>query len=170
MASIVKLSLAALALLSPVFADNQVPISASTPSTIPSIGFGTWNLKISSTNTSAAVSAALLVGYRHLDCAAIYGNEIEVGHGIKDGLKEAVLKREDIWITSKLWNDQYVHPNYIPLHWGLTRTGSPSNEGLVWFWVMTHDDRADMNFLAVTSLISWSKRWTRPSAIWAWTI
>lgn len=120
MASIVKLSLAALALLSPVFADNQVPILASKPSTIPSIGFGTWNLKISSTNTSAAVSAALLVGYRHLDCAAIYGNEKEVGQGIKDGLKEAVLKREDVWITSKLWNDQYVRPNDIPPHWAFT--------------------------------------------------
>ena len=41
--------------------------------------------------------------YRHIDCACDYGNEKEVGDGILDGLKEAGLKREDIWVTSKLW-------------------------------------------------------------------
>ena len=100
-----KLSIVALGLLGSACAEDQIPIAAA-PSTIPSLGFGTWNLKISSANTSAAVSAALQAGYRHLDCAAIYGNERDVGQGIKDGLQETGLKREDIWITSKLWNDQ----------------------------------------------------------------
>ncbi len=74
----------------------------------PLLGFGTWNLKISPQNTSEVVSLAIQTGYRQIDCAAIYGNEKDVGKGIKDGLKKAGLKREEIWITSKLWNDQYV--------------------------------------------------------------
>ncbi|KAL6718180.1 hypothetical protein ACLMJK_004268 [Lecanora helva] len=93
------------------FAQDQIPIAAA-PSNIPLLGFGTWNLKISSDNTSAAVSAALQAGYRHLDCAAIYGNEKDVGRGIKGGLQEADLKREDIWVTSKLWNDHH-HPDQV---------------------------------------------------------
>ena len=102
---LLKSSIIALGLLGSTCAEDQIPI-ASAPSTIPSLGFGTWNLKISNANTSAAVSAALQTGYRHLDCAAIYGNEKDVGQGIKDGLQETGLKREDIWVTSKLWNDQ----------------------------------------------------------------
>lgn len=73
---------------------------------IPFLGFGTWNLD--KTNVSEAVSAALHAGYRHLDCATAYGNQKEVGKGIAHGLKSLNLKRSDIWVTSKLWNDQYV--------------------------------------------------------------
>ena len=70
---------------------------------IPLLGFGTWNLK---PNASDAVSYAIQTGYRHIDCAAIYGNEKEVGKGIADGLEKTGLSRSDIWVTSKLWNDQ----------------------------------------------------------------
>lgn len=83
---------------------NQIPLKPTAVSTIPLLGFGTWNLKES--NNSNAVSLAIQTGYRHIDCAAIYGNEKEVGKGIADGLKKARLERSDIWITSKLWNDQ----------------------------------------------------------------
>ena len=96
----------ALTLLGLCSAQNQIPISHINPSHIPALGFGTWNLKISSTNTSAAVATAIKVGYRHIDCAAAYDNQKDVGRGIKDGLEETGLKREDIWVTSKLWNDQ----------------------------------------------------------------
>ena len=108
MAHLASFATIALALLGFASAQNQIPLSHSTPSRIPSLGFGTWNLKISGVNTSAAVATALKTGYRHLDCAAIYGNEKDVGKGIKDGLEETGLKREEIWVTSKLWNDQYV--------------------------------------------------------------
>ncbi|KAL8947684.1 MAG: hypothetical protein Q9222_006068 [Ikaeria aurantiellina] len=74
-------------------------------STIPPLGFGTWNLDKS--NATEAVSTALQVGYRHLDCATIYGNQKAVGEGIKDGLEKVGLKRSDIWVTSKLWNDHH---------------------------------------------------------------
>ena len=96
----------ALALLGLSGAQNQIPISQNVPSHIPAIGFGTWNLKISSANTSAAVATAIKTGYRHIDCAAAYDNQKDVGKGIRDGLEETGLKREDIWVTSKLWNDQ----------------------------------------------------------------
>ncbi|KAH9825815.1 Aldo-keto reductase family 4 member C10 [Teratosphaeria destructans] len=72
---------------------------------IPLLGYGTWNLK--GENVSEAVSWAIQTGYRHIDGAAIYGNEKEVGKGIDDGLRKANLSREDIWVTSKLWNDHH---------------------------------------------------------------
>lgn len=87
--------------------DVQQPLT-SQPPTIPSLGFGTWNLDKS--NVTEAVSAALQAGYRHLDCATIYGNQKQVGKGIADGLKKAGRNRSEIWITSKLWNDQYDDP------------------------------------------------------------
>lgn len=84
--------------------DVQIPIGASTLEPIPLLGFGTWNLDRS--NATEAVSYAIQTGYRHIDCAAIYGNEPLVGRGIADGLEKTGLDRSDIWVTSKLWNDQ----------------------------------------------------------------
>ena len=100
--------LAALVLVRSSFSQDQVPISLETPSLIPAIGFGTWRLDKS--NASEAVSVALQTGYRHIDCAAIYGNEKQVGRGIKDGLEKSGRGRDDIWVTSKLWNDHHAPP------------------------------------------------------------
>jgi len=82
----------------------QIPLAASKPSSIPLLGYGTWNLDLS--NVSEAVSTALQTGYKHLDCAAAYGNQEGVGKGIAHGLEKAGIDRSDIWVTSKLWNDQ----------------------------------------------------------------
>ena len=76
------------------------PPNPSTLAEIPLLGFGTWNLDRS--NASEVITTAFKSGYRHFDCAAVYGNEKEVGKGIKD----AGVKREEFWVTSKLWNDQ----------------------------------------------------------------
>ncbi|KAK0276523.1 hypothetical protein LTR35_010386 [Friedmanniomyces endolithicus] len=91
----------------PLEPSTAIPSGPFTLDTIPLLGFGTWNLK--GDNVSEAVSWAIQTGYRHIDCAAAYGNEKEVGKGIADGLLKTGLKREDLWITSKLWNDQYIH-------------------------------------------------------------
>ena len=47
------------------------------------------------------------MGYRHLDCASVYGNEDKIGAVVKDLLKENIVSREDLWITSKVWNDMH---------------------------------------------------------------
>lgn len=73
---------------------------------IPALGFGTWN--IAKKDAKSAVAAALEAGYRHIDCAATYGNEKEVGAGIAEGAKKAGVTRHEYWVTSKLWNDAYV--------------------------------------------------------------
>lgn len=83
----------------------------------PPIGFGTWNLAISPENTTEAVSLAIQAGYRQIDGAAIYRNEVAVGKGIAKGIKKAGISREDLWVTSKLWNDQYAQiPRPFNLH------------------------------------------------------
>ena len=97
---------ATLALLPNALADtSQVPLGFEVEAIadIPPIGFGTWNLDRS--NATEVVEAAIHAGYRHIDCAAIYGNEKEVGEGIKRGMKKEGIKRNEIWITSKLWNN-----------------------------------------------------------------
>lgn len=50
----------------------------------------------------AAVECAIDVGYKHIDCALVYGNEIEVGEGIEKKIKEGKIKREDLFLTSKV--------------------------------------------------------------------
>lgn len=69
---------------------------------IPSIGFGLW--KINKDECADAVYNAIKVGYRHLDSACDYGNEIQVGEGIKRAIDDGLCTRDDLWVTSKLWN------------------------------------------------------------------
>lgn len=78
--------------------------------TIPPIGFGLW--KIANEVTADTVYQAIKVGYRHLDSASDYGNEVEVGKGIKRALKDGLCKREELWVTSKLWNS-YHAPEHV---------------------------------------------------------
>ena len=70
---------------------------------IPCIGFGTWQSN-DGQEAYNAVLFALRAGYRHIDTAAAYGNEASVGRAINDFLKESSVKREELFITSKLWN------------------------------------------------------------------
>ncbi|KAI9730860.1 MAG: hypothetical protein M1834_005578 [Cirrosporium novae-zelandiae] len=72
---------------------------------IPAIGLGTWQSKPH--EVEKAVETALRVGYRHIDGAAIYQNETEVGQGWKN----SGAPREDIFITSKLWNTHHLPEN-----------------------------------------------------------
>ncbi|MDB2445145.1 aldo/keto reductase [Gammaproteobacteria bacterium] len=72
---------------------------------MPAVGLGLW--KISKQDTADRVYDAIALGYRHLDSAADYGNEIEVGQGISRALAEGICSREELWVTSKLWNTSH---------------------------------------------------------------
>ena len=71
---------------------------------IPAIGFGTLTLK--DAGCVEAVKTALGVGYRHIDTAERYGNEAEVGEGLHQGLAANGLKREDVFVTTKVYHDK----------------------------------------------------------------
>jgi D-xylose reductase len=77
---------------------------------MPSVGLGLW--KIPKTDCENAVFSAIKSGYRLLDGACDYGNEVEVGLGIKKALDEGVCKREDLFIVSKLWNT-FHRPEHV---------------------------------------------------------
>ncbi|CAM8935756.1 unnamed protein product [Rhodiola kirilowii] len=73
----------------------------NTGAKIPAIGLGTW--QSGGDQCVEAFKTALTVGYRHIDCARLYGNEVEVGEAIADALDKRLLKREDLFLTSKLY-------------------------------------------------------------------
>lgn len=79
-------------------------------SRMPSIGLGLW--KVATTDAPSLVVQAIEAGYRHLDSACDYGNEAEVGCGIQEALKRQLCRREDLWVTSKLWNT-YHHAEHV---------------------------------------------------------
>lgn len=76
---------------------------------MPVVGLGTW--KSAKGEVYGAVYDAIKMGYRHIDCAPIYENEAEVGLAIKDAISDGIVRREDLWITSKLWNSSHGREN-----------------------------------------------------------
>ena len=73
---------------------------------IPCIGFGTWQ-SADGDEAYTAVLSALKAGYRHIDTAAAYENEESVGKAINDFLRESGVKRSELFVTTKLWNDDH---------------------------------------------------------------
>ena len=70
---------------------------------MPTVGLGTWKSKPG--EVRKAVLSAIQTGYRHIDAAWIYKNQDEVGDGIRDAINEGIVTREELWVTTKLWND-----------------------------------------------------------------
>ena len=77
---------------------------------MPSVGLGLW--KLEPAETPGIVEDAIRRGYRHLDSAADYGNESATGEGIQNALAAGLCRREDLWVTSKLWNT-YHDPQHV---------------------------------------------------------
>ncbi|RTE79424.1 hypothetical protein BHE90_006036 [Fusarium euwallaceae] len=80
----------------------QTHFTLNTGANIPAVGFGTWQAPPGQVEN--AVEIALRSGYRHIDCASIYRNEVEVG----DGIRKSDVPRSEIFITGKLWNTKHA--------------------------------------------------------------
>ncbi len=79
---------------------------------MPVIGLGTW--RAAPGQVYSAVRWAIKLGYRHIDCASIYGNEAEIGQALKDAVNEGDIKRKELFVTSKLWNDSHAPEDVRP--------------------------------------------------------
>ncbi len=84
---------------------------------MPSVGLGLW--KIENSQTAEMVYESIKQGYRHLDSACDYGNEREVGEGIARAIADGLCTREELWITSKLWNT-FHRAKHVPTAIGKT--------------------------------------------------
>lgn len=81
---------------------------------MPAIGLGTFGSDHAPAAAVAeAVVGAAAVGYRHFDCAAVYGNQVEIGVALQR-LMAGGIARSELWITSKLWNDRHHEADVIP--------------------------------------------------------
>lgn len=79
---------------------------------MPRQGYGLW--KIPQENTADCVVEAVRAGYRHFDSAADYGNEAQTGEGLARAISEGLVTRDELWITSKLWNTFHA-PEHVEM-------------------------------------------------------
>jgi D-xylose reductase len=87
-------------------------LKLATGTEMPVVGLGLW--KIDKPVVPAMVEQAIAAGYRHLDCACDYGNEAEVGQGLRTAISSGACRREDLWVTSKLWNTDHRRQHVRP--------------------------------------------------------
>ncbi|XP_061339806.1 NADPH-dependent aldo-keto reductase, chloroplastic-like isoform X3 [Gastrolobium bilobum] len=83
----------------------------NTGAKIPSLGLGTWQAEPGV--VAKVLTTAIQVGYRHIDCAEAYNNQAEIGSALKKLFDDGVVKRENLWITSKLWCTDHA-PEDVP--------------------------------------------------------
>src|SRR3954463_1884550 len=84
----------------------------SANSAMPMIGLGLW--KVDRADAAGLIEEAARVGYRHFDCASDYGNEDAAGKGLQSIQQSGTARREDLWITSKLWNTNHAPEHVRP--------------------------------------------------------
>lgn len=91
--------------------DTRFPLQHGSGA-MPAVGFGTLFRDL--TATTQAVTQALEAGFRHFDCAERYGNEAQVGAAIHDAVAAGKVRREDLFITTKLWNNNHRPERVVP--------------------------------------------------------
>ncbi len=118
----------------------------NTGATMPAVGLGTFGSdKYTPDEISQAVKGAVKAGYRMLDCASVYQNEDKIGRILSELFSEEAVKREELFITSKVWNDQHrevekacrksladLRLSYIDLyfvHWPFPNYHAPGCDG-----------------------------------------
>jgi diketogulonate reductase-like aldo/keto reductase len=74
---------------------------------MPMVGFGVW--RVEGKDMGDLITNAIKIGHRHFDCAADYKNEPEVGEALAGAFRTGLVKREDLFITTKLWNSDHGH-------------------------------------------------------------
>ncbi len=79
---------------------------------MPAVGLGLW--KVDRPQAARTVEEAVRCGYRHLDSACDYGNEAEVGAGLRQVLQSGACRRDDLWVISKLWNTYHAAEHVRP--------------------------------------------------------
>lgn len=79
---------------------------------IPNLGLGTWQAEPGEVEN--AVKIAIDLGYRHLDCAMVYGNENEIGNAIREKIDDGTVRRKDLFVVTKLWNTFHELEKVVP--------------------------------------------------------
>lgn len=94
---------------------SSVPcLTLASGARIPAVGLGTFGSDhVDAPTMAQAVLGAAEVGYRHFDCAAVYGNERDIGAALQ-AVQTGGIDRRELWITSKLWNDKHAEKDVIP--------------------------------------------------------
>lgn len=87
-------------------------ISFGNGDALPMLGLGTWESPLD--EVCRAVKDALRLGYRHIDCAASYGNERGIGQAFRESFEEGVVSRDQLWVTSKLWCNAHAPEDVLP--------------------------------------------------------
>lgn len=77
---------------------------------LPALGLGTW-AAAQPGDVYNAVMEAIVAGYRHFDCAAVYGNQTEIGEALTEAISKGLVQRDELWITSKLWSNGHGRDN-----------------------------------------------------------
>lgn len=80
---------------------------------MPRVGFGLW--KVNNDTCADQVYNAIKTGYRLFDGACDYGNEVESGQGVARAIKDGLVKREELFLVSKLWNTFHDHDRVVPM-------------------------------------------------------